>query len=93
MPKEYYVYIATSKSFTLYVGMTNDLARRMYEHKNKLVKGFTPKYNISKLIYYEVFNNPADAISAEKRIKCWGRKKKIDLIKTINPNFEELNLQ
>lgn len=93
MPKQYYVYIAASKSFTLYVGMTNDLLRRMFEHKNKLVNGFTSKYNINKLVYYEVFNNPIDAISAEKRTKGWARKKKIALIKTINPNFEELNIQ
>lgn len=76
----------------LYVGMTNDLTRRMYEHKNKLIEGFASKYNINKLIYYEVFNNPIDAISVEKKIKGWTRKKKIDLIKTINPNFEELRL-
>ncbi len=93
MPKQYYVYIVASKSFTLYVGMTNDLARRMFEHKNKLIEGFTSKYNINKLVYYEVFNNPIDAISVEKRIKGWARKKKIDLIKTINSNFEELNIQ
>jgi len=93
MPKQYYVYIAASKSFTLYVGITNDLNRRMYEHKNKLVKGFTSKYNIDKLVYYEVFNNPTDAILAEKRIKGWSRKKKITLIKTTNPDFEELNIQ
>jgi len=92
MPKQYYVYIATNKSFTLYIGVTNDLARRMHEHQNKMVKGFTSKYNIDKLVYYEIFNNPSEAIIAEKRIKGWTRKKKIDLIKTINPNFEELSI-
>lgn len=92
MEKQYYVYIITNKSFTLYVGVTNDLNRRIFEHKNKLVKGFTSRYNIDKLIYYETFNNPNDAIEAEKRIKGWSRKKKIDLIKIKNPNFNELNI-
>jgi len=90
MKKQYYVYIITNKSFTLYVGVTNDLSRRIFEHKNKLVVGFASKYNINKLIYYEIFNNPNDAIEAEKRIKGWSRKKKINLIKNINPNLEEL---
>lgn len=93
MLKQYYVYIVSNKSFTLYVGITNDITRRTYEHKNKLIKGFTSKYNIDKLIYYETFNNPIDAIISEKRIKAWSRKKKINLIKSINPNFEELKLE
>jgi len=92
MEKQYYVYIITNKSFTLYVGITNDLSRRIFEHKNKLVKGFTSKYNIDKLIYYETFNNSIDAINAEKRIKGWSRKKKTNLIKSKNTNFEELNI-
>jgi len=90
MKKQYYVYIATNKSNTLYTGVTNDLHRRMYEHKNKLVKGFTSKYNINKLVFYEIFNNADDAIGAEKKIKGWDRKKKIELIKTKNPKFEKL---
>jgi len=90
MPKQYYIYIATNKSNTLYTGVTNDLRRRMYEHKNKLVKGFTSKYNIDKLVFYEIFNSPNEAISAEKKIKGWDRKKKIELIKTKNPKFEKL---
>ncbi len=92
MEKEYYVYIMTNKNNTLYVGVTNDLRRRVYEHKNKLVEGFTEKYNIDKLIFYEIFNNPNEAIAAEKRIKGWTRAKKIALIKNKNPKFEELNL-
>ncbi len=91
MNKQYYVYIATNKRNTvIYTGITNDLNRRMYEHKNKLVKGFTKKYNIDKLIYYEVFSNPEEAIMAEKKIKGWTRKKKIDLIKENNPKFMDL---
>jgi len=90
MDKKYWVYIATNRSNTLYTGITNDLARRMYEHRHKLVRGFTEKYNINKLIYYQEFNRPQDAISAEKRIKGWTRKKKIELIKSINPAFEDL---
>lgn len=90
MIKKYYVYIATNKSFTLYTGVTNDLLRRMAEHKNKIIKGFTEKYNINKLIFFQEFNNPTDAIMAEKKIKGWTRKKKIDLIKSINPEFEDL---
>lgn len=76
MEKLYYVYIIINKFFTFYVGATNDLNRRIFEHKNKLVKGFTLKYNIDKLIYYKIFNNPNDAIEAEKRIKGCLRKKR-----------------
>ncbi len=64
----------------------------MYEHKNKLLPGFTAKYNINKLVFYEIFANPKDAISAEKRIKAWTRKKRIDLIKSKNPEFKELGI-
>lgn len=90
MEKQYFVYIATNKSGTLYTGVTNDLRRRMYEHKNKLVKGFTQKYNIDKLVFYEMFSNPRYAIKAEKRIKSWTRKKRIELVKTKNPEFKNL---
>jgi len=90
MQKQFYVYIATNNSGTLYTGVTNDLRRRIYEHKNKLIHGFTSRYNIDKLIFYETFNNPEEAISAEKKIKGWDRKKKIALIKTKNPKFKEL---
>jgi len=91
MKKQYYTYIATNfKNTVLYTGVTNSLERRMYEHRNKLVIGFSSKYNINKLIYYEVFNSPEEAIIAEKKIKGWTRKKKIDLIKENNPRFEDL---
>jgi len=90
MGKQYHVYIMANKSNTLYIGVTNNLPRRVYEHKNKLVKGFTEKYNIDKLVWYEVFNNPVEAIAAEKKIKGWTRIKKMALIKSKNPKFEEL---
>ncbi len=89
--RNYYTYIATNKNHTvLYTGITNDLERRIYEHKNKLFLGFTSKYNVNKLIWYENFNSPEEAIAAEKKIKGWTRAKKLDLIKSINPNFDDL---
>jgi len=74
----------------LYTGVTNNLERRIFEHKNKLIKGFTSKYNVNKLIWYEEFNSPEEAIAAEKKIKGWTRQKKIDLIKSMNPEFRDL---
>jgi len=91
MPHQYYVYIATNKyNSVLYTGITNNLYRRIYEHKHKIVKGFTNKYNITKLAYYEIFDNAEFAIIREKQIKAGSRRKKIDLIKTINPDFKDL---
>lgn len=80
----------TNKSHTLYVGMTNDLFRRLKEHNEKSIKSFTNKYNINKLVYFEEFNDPMLAISAEKKVKGWNRKKKIEIIKKINPDFKDL---
>ena len=74
----------------LYTGVTNNLIRRVYEHKNKLIIGFTSKYNVSKLIYYEVFNDSLNAITREKTIKNMVRRKKLKLINDTNPKFEEL---
>ncbi|HET56478.1 MAG TPA: GIY-YIG nuclease family protein [Ignavibacteria bacterium] len=91
MLKQYYVYIMTNKSRTLYTGVTNDLNRRVYEHKNKLIKGFTSKYNITKLVYYEEYNDINDAIRREKQIKGWSRKKKIELIESVNPEWKDLS--
>ncbi|OIP77783.1 MAG: endonuclease [Candidatus Portnoybacteria bacterium CG_4_8_14_3_um_filter_44_10] len=89
--KQYFAYIATNKrNTTLYTGVTNNLYRRMHEHKNSLVEGFSKKYKICKLIFYESFNNVQDAILAEKRIKGWTRQKKINLIKSKNPEFKDL---
>ncbi|MDI1472878.1 MAG: GIY-YIG nuclease family protein [Thermodesulfovibrio sp.] len=91
MSEHYYVYIMTNKYNTvLYTGVTNDLVRRVYEHKNKLVEGFTAKYNLTKLVYYEVFNDIKEAINREKQIKGWKREKKEDLIKEFNPMWKDL---
>jgi putative endonuclease len=89
--KQYYVYIMTNKSRTLYTGITNDLERRVYEHKNKLLKGFTKRYNITKLVYYEVTNDVHIAIEKEKQIKGWLRRKKIALIEAMNPQWADLS--
>ncbi len=91
MRGQYYVYIATNKSnFVLYTGITNDLVRRIYEHKNKLVQGFTSRYNVNKLVFYEVYELAYEAITREKQIKNWHREWKINLVKSKNPHFEDL---
>ena len=74
----------------LYTGITGDLIKRVYEHKQKMVEGFTKKYNINKLVYYEICNDPENAIAREKQIKAGSRKKKIDLIKGKNPEWNDL---
>ena len=81
----------TNKSNTLYTGVTNDLIRRVYEHKHHLVKGFTDKYNITKLVYYEATNDVKSAIEREKQIKGWLRIKKINLIESMNPEWKDLS--
>ena len=91
--KSYYVYIMTNKSRTLYTGVTNSLERRMYEHKHKLVAGFTSKYNITQLIYYEETNDVQVALAREKQIKGWLRSKKIALIDSMNPEWKDLSLE
>jgi putative endonuclease len=88
---QYYVYIMASKSRTLYTGVTNNLERRVYEHKHKLMPGFTAKYNITRLVHYEVTNDIRDAIAREKQIKGWLRAKKIALIEAENPNWRDLS--
>ncbi len=90
--KTYYVYILTNKSKTLYSGVTNNLERRVYEHKHKLIPGFTSKYNITKLVYYEETDNINVAIAREKQIKGWLRAKKIALIESENPEWKDLSL-
>ena len=87
----YYVYIMASNSGTLYIGVTNNLERRISEHKQELMEGFTKKYNCKKLIYYEHFFNVNDAINREKVLKGWTRKKKQNLIQTINPKWKDLS--
>jgi len=86
-----YVYLLINKTNTvIYTGVTSDLLKRTYEHRQNLVKGFTNKYNVHKLVYYEVFDSIADALIREKQIKGGSRKKKIDLIKNFNPEFKDL---
>lgn len=89
--KSYYVYILTNRSKTLYVGVTNNLIRRIYEHKRKLIPGFTAKYNIQQLVYFEQTNDALSAIIREKQIKGWLRIKKIILIESFNPNWKDLS--
>jgi putative endonuclease len=93
MRKEYYVYIMTNKSRTLYTGVTNDLMRRVYEHKNKLVKGFTSKYNIQFLVYYESTLSVHVALEREKQIKGLLRAKKIALVNSMNPEWKDLSAE
>ena len=89
--KDYFVYIMTNKyDEVLYTGVTNDLARRAYEHRNKLVKGFSYKYNLTKLVYFEITNDIYCAIKREKQIKGWLRIKKIQLIESMNPKWDDL---
>jgi len=86
-----YVYIlASDRNGTLYVGVTNDIARRMYEHRNDLVDGFTKRYAVHKLVWYELHNDINQAILREKRIKKWNRKWKLRLIEEVNPNWSDL---
>jgi len=80
----------TNRSGTLYTGMTNNLEARMYEHKNKLVRGFTQRYNIGRLVYFEVYSDVRQAIAREKQVKSWRRSKKIALIESTNPTWEDL---
>ncbi len=90
--KHYYVYILTNKSNrVLYTGVTNDLARRIFEHKNKLMEGFTKKYNLAKLVYYEVTNDVESAIRREKQLKNWHRDWKTNLINQFNPEWKDLS--
>jgi putative endonuclease len=91
MEKHFCVYIMTNKSNTvLYTGVTNDIVRRVYEHKQKLIKGFTSRYNITKLVYYEATTDINSAIAREKQIKAGSRRKKIALIESMNPDWKDL---
>src|SRR5215831_19192618 len=92
MPRQhqYWVYIATNGSRTLYTGITNDLERRMCEHRNSLVPGFTSRYRIDRLVYFETTSDVWAAISREKQIKGWRRLKKVALIEAINPEWADL---
>ncbi len=91
MGSSYYVYILTNSSCTLYVGVTSNLEKRLWEHKNKMVDGFTKRYNINKLIYIEEYGSVEEAIAREKQLKGWRREKKMALIKRLNPEFMEVS--
>jgi len=91
MTQHYFIYIMTNNSRTLYTGVTNNLERRVYEHKNKLVPGFTARYKINMLVYFEETPDVLSAIAREKQIKGWLRSKKISLIETVNPQWIDLS--
>ena len=94
MKKQYCVYIMTNKINTvLYTGMTGDLAGRVYQHKHKLIEGFTKRYNVTKLVYYEVYDSAWSAIAREKQIKAGSRKKKIELIDSMNKEWTDLSVE
>ncbi|HBG81727.1 TPA: excinuclease ABC subunit C [candidate division CPR2 bacterium] len=89
--KQYYIYIMTNKAnMVLYIGVTNNLQKRLWEHKEKLVEGFTKKYNVNELVYYEIFDNIENAILREKQIKAGSRQKKMELIDRFNPEWKDL---
>ena len=82
--------MTNSNDTVIYTGMTNDLKRRTYEHKEKLIEGFTKRYNVNKLVYYEIYKNSYSAISREKQIKAGSRKNKVKLIESLNPSWKDL---
>ncbi|PIR73409.1 MAG: excinuclease ABC subunit C [Candidatus Moranbacteria bacterium CG10_big_fil_rev_8_21_14_0_10_35_21] len=88
--RQYCVYILSSISKVLYIGVTNDLKRRIYQHKHKVVDGFTKKYNVDKLVYFEQTENVRSALEREKQLKKWRREKKVNLINKINPEWKDL---
>lgn len=88
----YYIYIlASKKNGTLYIGVTNNLERRMYEHKNEVIKGFTKKYDVKNLVYYEETDDVSIAITREKQLKKWNREWKLKLIEKENPGWKDLS--
>lgn len=92
--KCYYVYIVTNcKRGVIYIGITGNLINRIYQHRVKLIEGFTKKYNLDKLVYYEIINSPLEAISREKQLKKWNRNWKLRLIENFNPTWEDLYLK
>jgi putative endonuclease len=89
--RTFYVYILASESAVLYVGVTRDIVLRAVQHRARKESGFTAKYNITRLVYYEIFGDPRAAIAREKQIKGWLRKKKISLIERMNPSWRDLS--
>ncbi|MEK7581534.1 MAG: GIY-YIG nuclease family protein [Patescibacteria group bacterium] len=91
MSRSYYIYILTnSRNTTFYIGVTNNLIRRVHEHKEEMLSGFTKKYKLKKLIYFEEYQDPKEAIAREKQLKNWHRDWKLNLIKSTNPDFKDL---
>jgi putative endonuclease len=91
LDKQYYVYIlASRKNGTLYIGATSNLEKRVWQHKNKIVKGFTEKYDVNRLVYFEIYESPSDAVVRERQMKKWNRKWKIALIEKKNPEWVDL---
>ena len=93
MPRTYYVYILASKSRRLYIGVTNNLERRIWEHKNKVVEGFTKQYHVDRLVYFADTTDVRSAIEREKQLKAWRREKKIALIEIANPAWDDLSTE
>ena len=90
--RHYYVYILTNwNNRVMYIGVTNDLQRRLYEHKNNLIDGFTKRYNVHKLVYYEETTDVRSALEREKQLKGWLRKRKNELVETTNPEWKDLS--
>ncbi len=93
MSKDYYVYVLTNENNNvMYIGITNDLKRRVYEHKSNSIEGFTKKYHVHKLVYYEITTDVNSAIAREKQLKKWKRAKKNALVETLNPKWKELTI-
>jgi putative endonuclease len=91
--RTFYVYMLASKSRHLYIGVTNNLERRLFEHKSKLREGFTKRYNIDRLVYFEQTEDVLSAITREKQLKSWNRSKKIALVESVNPTWEDLSAE
>jgi putative endonuclease len=89
--RRYFVYILASRSHNFYIGVTNSLRRRIFQHKNHTFEGFTDRYNIDRLVYYAVYHNTHNAIAREKQLKRWTREKKIALIESVNPTWQDLS--
>ena len=90
--QQYYVYVMTSRNRTLYIGVTRDLTRRVFEHKQQLTTGFTKKYKVSSLVFFETTSDVEVAIAREKQLKGWRRSKKVALIESTNPGWNDLSL-
>jgi putative endonuclease len=91
MDRQYYVYIVTNRSGTLYIGVTSNLVARVHQHKTKCIEGFTKKYNLTQLVYYEAGTDVREAIAREKQLKGWRRSKKLALIDSLNPKWNDLS--